>query len=103
MLATTSAFIWSKISGHLINVAPIFTLLLASFCSPLTPEGNTALLSSSVYVQLSFICLSFGGEQVQNQTANQPKQLSFEAVQIQNSELKDAKALCRAEGKCGVG
>ncbi len=34
----TLAFIWSWVSGHLTNVNPILTLLLALFYLPPTPE-----------------------------------------------------------------
>ncbi len=36
----TLAFIWSRVFGHLMNVSPIFTLLLALFWSPPISERN---------------------------------------------------------------
>ncbi len=59
-----SAFIWSRVSGHLANVSPIFTLRFSSVFGLLkTAEGNIWLLVA-YFVGLLFSQVAFFAEGV---------------------------------------
>lgn len=56
----TSTFIWSRVSFHLMNVSPVFTLFLAPFFT----STKIKLLNATFYSVADFVYVQFGAGQV---------------------------------------